>query len=79
MQEKGCFLLTLSPFWLQIVIIMTPVRLFFRVRTQSWQEWLFAVGVGAGSMPLAFLTKLISRAFERKSLNSRSPQAVQAI
>ena len=46
---------------LQIVIMMTPVRIFFKVRYQSWEEWLFALAAGAGSLPIALLTKLISK------------------
>ncbi len=34
---------------------------FFRVRPQNWQEWLFALAVGFGSIIVALLTKLLSR------------------
>ncbi len=33
----------------------------FKVTPQNWAEWLVAIGIGAGSLPLAFLTKFISR------------------
>ena len=34
---------------------------FFKVRPQSWQEWLFALAVGMGSLLVAIVTKLLSR------------------
>ena len=34
---------------------------FFKVRPQNWQEWLFALAVGFGSILIAILTKLLSR------------------
>ena len=34
---------------------------FFKVRPQNWQEWLFALAVGFGSIIIAILTKLLSR------------------
>ena len=46
---------------LQLIIMLTPLATFFRVTHQSGLEWLFAIGVGAVSLPLALLTKLITR------------------
>ncbi len=33
----------------------------FKVERQSWLEWVVAILIGAGSLPLCLLTKLISR------------------
>ena len=46
---------------LQLIIMLTPLATFFRVTHQSGLEWAFAVGVGAVSLPLALLTKLVTR------------------
>ncbi|KAA6423560.1 MAG: P-type ATPase [Trebouxia sp. A1-2] len=46
---------------LQVIIMLTPVNTFFTVYYQSWQEWLFAIGVAAGCMLVSLLVKLISR------------------
>jgi hypothetical protein len=51
-----CFL----PF-LQIIIMQTPVGTIFKVTEQTWQEWLFAVAVGAGSMIGCVLGKILAR------------------
>jgi Ca2+-transporting ATPase len=45
----------------QLIIMLTPVRGFFKVVGQSWGEWLFAVGVGAGCMVWAVAVKLATR------------------
>lgn len=34
---------------------------FFKVRPQSWEEWLFALAVGAGSIFVALAVKLLSK------------------
>ena len=34
---------------------------FFKVRPQSWQEWLFALALGMGSLLVAIATKLLSK------------------
>ena len=41
--------------------MVTPVATFFRVVYQNSSEWLFAVGVGAGSLVLALVTKFMTR------------------
>ena len=41
--------------------MVTPVGSFFKVDTQNWQEWLFAIALGAGSLLVALAVKLISR------------------
>jgi hypothetical protein len=46
---------------LQIVIMVTPVAGFFKVRAQNWEEWLFAIALGVGSLALAFFVKIFSR------------------
>jgi hypothetical protein len=46
---------------MQVIIMVTPINKFFRVSTQNWQEWLFAIALGAGSLLVAILTKLLSR------------------
>ena len=33
----------------------------FKVERQSWLEWVIAIAIGAGSIPLNFLVKFISR------------------
>ncbi|BDA43546.1 probable calcium-transporting ATPase 11, plasma membrane-t [Coccomyxa sp. Obi] len=48
---------------LQVIIMVTPINTFFRVSTQNWQEWLFAIALGAGSIPVAIIIKLLSRLF----------------
>ena len=45
----------------QLVIMLTPVRTFFKVVGQSWEEWLFAVAIGAGCMVWALVVKLLTR------------------
>lgn len=45
----------------QIILMETPVSTFFLVESQTWQEWLFALAVGLGALPLALLTKLAAR------------------
>ena len=46
---------------LQVIIMLTPIAHFFNAYHQNWQEWLFAVGTGAGCMLLALLVKVFSR------------------
>ena len=41
--------------------MLTPIANFFNAYHQNWQEWLFAMGVGAGCMLLALLVKVVSR------------------
>ena len=41
--------------------MFTPVRNFFKVEQQNGPEWAFAVGVGAGSLVMALLVKLLTR------------------
>lgn len=46
----------------QVVIMCVPqIGQFFKVRPQNWQEWLFALAVGFGSILVAILTKVFSR------------------
>ncbi len=45
---------------MQVVIIQWLGGIFKTVR-QSWQEWLFSIGVGASALPVAFLTKFFTR------------------
>lgn len=46
----------------QVIIMCVPqIGQFFRVRPQNWQEWLFALAVGFGSIIVAILTKLLSK------------------
>ena len=33
----------------------------FRVQPQNWTEWVVAIAIGAGSLPLALVTKFVSR------------------
>lgn len=55
----------------QVVIMVTPVGTFFKVDTQNWQEWLFAIALGAGSLLVALAVKLISRrALQHHSLHA---------
>ena len=63
---------------MQLVIMMTPVRVFFQVRAQSWKEWLFAIGGGLGSIPLSLLTRLILRLIT-KSLHSRGGSKISSV
>lgn len=41
--------------------MFTPVRDFFKVEQQNGAEWAFAVGVGAGSLVMALVVKLLTR------------------
>ena len=46
----------------QVIIMCVPqIGQFFKVRPQSWQEWLFALAVGMGSLLVAIATKLLSK------------------
>lgn len=45
----------------QILIVESPINNFFKTTQQSWKEWLFAIAVGAGSLVVSFLTRLLSR------------------
>jgi len=45
----------------QVIIIQTPVSSVFHVQPQTWQEWLIAVGIGAGSTIACLLSKLLLR------------------
>ncbi|KAK9840937.1 hypothetical protein WJX81_001285 [Elliptochloris bilobata] len=45
----------------QVIIMTTPIAHFFRCQHQDGFMWLFAVGVGAGSLLVSFLTKLLTR------------------
>jgi hypothetical protein len=38
----------------------------FKVEGQTWQEWLVAIGIGAGSMAVAVIVKFFSRALGRR-------------
>ncbi|KAL4450031.1 hypothetical protein ABPG77_010700 [Micractinium sp. CCAP 211/92] len=42
-------------------IVMFLLGGVFKVERQSWLEWVVAILIGAGSLPLCLLTKLISR------------------
>lgn len=46
---------------LQLGIMLTPVRTFFKVEEQDWGEWLFALVTGFGSLIVALLVKLATR------------------
>jgi hypothetical protein len=52
---------TIADCCLQVVIMFTPISIFFNVDYQNWQEWLFAIAMGAGSLVAAFLTKVVVR------------------
>jgi Ca2+-transporting ATPase len=54
--------LTIVEVVLQLIIMFTPARVIFKVKTQNWQEWLFALALGAGSLLVALITKLVTRA-----------------
>ena len=45
----------------QVIIMTTPIAHFFRCAHQDGFMWLFAVGVGAGSLLVSFLTKVLTR------------------
>ena len=49
-----------SPRCMQVVIMVTPVGTFFKVTTQNWEEWLFAIALGAGSLAVSLAVKLMS-------------------
>ncbi len=46
---------------LQLVIMLTPIRSFFKVTTQDWGEWLFAILTGLGSLVVSVIVKLATR------------------
>ena len=46
---------------LQLVIMFTPLSIFFNVDYQNWAEWLFAILAGAGSLVVSFIVKLVAR------------------
>lgn len=64
---------------LQLVIMLTPVRVFFHVRGQSWREWLFATGTAAGCIPLSIVVKLVTRLFAPKALDSNKKSSVHPL
>lgn len=41
--------------------MLTPVRSIFHCEQQNAYEWLYAVLTGAGSLLVAFATKLLTR------------------
>ena len=41
--------------------MVTPVAGFFKVRAQNWEEWLFAIALGFGSLVVALFVKIFSR------------------
>lgn len=59
----------------QVIIMLTPVNTFFSVSWQSWPEWLVAISLGAGSLLVAFITKLLSRSAPSHPLH---PSLVQS-
>ena len=46
---------------LQLIIMLTPIRQFFKVDDQTWYEWLIAIALGVGALLWAFTVKLVSR------------------
>ena len=46
---------------MQFVIMFTPVRSFFKVDTIPWEGWIDSILVGAGSLPVSFIVKFITR------------------
>jgi len=49
---------------LQIIITQTPLSVVFKVSPQNWQEWVFAIAVGAGSMVMCVVGKVAARSGE---------------
>mmetsp|Transcript_23162 Transcript_23162/g.59344 ORF Transcript_23162/g.59344 Transcript_23162/m.59344 type:complete len:1051 (-) Transcript_23162:502-3654(-) len=45
----------------QIIIMQTPVARAFHVQSQTWQEWLTSIAIGAGSTIVCLLSKLLLR------------------
>ena len=45
----------------QVVIMTTPLAAFFKCQYQDGYMWLFAIGVGSGSLLVSLLTKLLTR------------------
>jgi Cation transporting ATPase, C-terminus len=43
------------------IIIVEFLGGFFKVHRQSWQEWLVALAIGFGSIPLSWFIKALSR------------------
>lgn len=55
-------------FWIMLVImcaaqviIMQLIPGVFKVDSQTWSQWLIAISIGIGSIPVALLVKLITR------------------
>ena len=46
---------------LQLIIMLTPIRTFFKVDYQTWYEWVIAIALGVGALLWAFIIKLVSR------------------
>lgn len=66
------------------VIIMFFLGGIFKTQPQTWQEWLAAIGIGAGSLVVSFLTRFISRTFfpvdeekEREMQDLKNSQPIQ--
>ncbi|GAB4816684.1 hypothetical protein N2152v2_003730 [Parachlorella kessleri] len=51
--------------WVLIVAFQIILMFFlggiFKVERQSWAEWVCAIAIGVGSLPLAFFTKVVTR------------------
>lgn len=64
------------------IIFMEALGGIFKVQGQTWKEWLFAVAVGAGSMPVAVIIKFFARMIHKRrdpSADSNARNAVQAL
>lgn len=46
---------------MQVVIMTTPIAHFFKCQHQDGFMWLFAIGIGFGSLLVSFLTKVLTR------------------
>lgn len=43
------------------VMIINFLGMFFKVQQLSWQEWLFTISIGAGSMLWSLIVRFLSR------------------
>ncbi len=57
----GCGALHAMRWHAQVVIMTTPLAAFFKCQYQDGYMWLFAIGVGSGSLLVSLLTKLLTR------------------
>ena len=55
------------------IIFMEALGGVFKVSGQTWQEWVAAIAIGAGSMPLALVVKFFARSAPSRAVHASPP------